>query len=206
MNALQNSRAYKLNLGCKALFSFCASVRQTNNKFPTFAKLMDVSSYCKQALSADFKLDTIMELIKKYWIVVFVTFVICMFVKPALCFLILGGIISYTGFATVSFLKKIERSGIDWTGNIVEYESDSDGLITPLIEFTTMTGEFVKEKPFIYASIDLSKARTYNKFIDQPVLILYDPDEPKKFVLKNEEGFNYRVFKIFIIGGLFLLD
>jgi hypothetical protein len=165
----------------------------------------DVSSYCKQALSADFKLDTSMELIKKYWIVVFVTFVICMFVKPAVCFLILGGVISYTGFAVASFLKKIERSGVDCTGNIVEYDSNSDGLIMPLIEFTTMTGEFVKEKPFVYASTELIKMRTNNKFIDQPVSILYDPDDPKKFILKNEEGFNYRVFKIFIIGGLFFI-
>lgn len=146
-----------------------------------------------------------MELIKKYWIAIAVTFSICMFIKPALCFLILGTIISYAGFAAFTFLKKIKRSGIDWTGNIIEYQSDSDGHKTPLIEFTTMTGDIIREKPIVYASTDLSKIRTYSKSIDTAVPILYDPDDPKKFVLKNEEGFNYFVFIIFILGGLFFI-
>ena len=77
-----------------------------------------------------------MELIKKFWIAIVVTFVICMFIKPALCFLILATLISYSGFASVVFLKKITKTGIDWTGNIIEYQSDSDGHKTPLIEFT----------------------------------------------------------------------
>lgn len=128
-----------------------------------------------------------------------------MFIKPALCPLILGTIVSYMGFASVIFLKRITRTGISWTGNIVEYQSDNDGHKTPVIEFTTMTGDFVKEQPFVYASTDLSKIRTYKNSIDQPVPILYDPDDPKKFVLKNEEGFNYVVFILFIFGGLFFI-
>lgn len=146
-----------------------------------------------------------MDLIKKYWIAIVVTFGICMFIKPALCFLILGTIISYAGFASVTFLKKIKRSGIDWTGNIVEYQSDSDGHKTPLIEFTTMTGDIIREKPFVYDSTDLSKIRSYSKSINTSVPILYDPDDPKKFVLKNEEGFKYAVFIFFILGGLFFI-
>src|SRR3712207_3395557 len=124
-----------------------------------------------------------MDLIKKYWIVIVATFGLCMFIKPALCFLILGALVSYIGFAAVIFLKKITRVGVDWTGNIIEYQSDSDGHKTPLIEFTTLTGDLIREKPFVYASTDLSKIRTYNKFIDQSVPILYDPDDPKRFVL-----------------------
>lgn len=146
-----------------------------------------------------------MELIKKYWIAIVVTFGLCMFIKPALCFLILGTFISYMGFAAVIFLKKISKTGIDWTGNIIEYQADTDGHKTPLIEFTTMTGDIIREKPIVYASTDLSKIRTYSNFINQPVQILYDPDDPKKFVLKNEKGFNYVVFIIFIIAGLFFV-
>lgn len=146
-----------------------------------------------------------MELIKKYWIAIVVTFGVCMFIKPALCPLILGTIISYAGFAAVIFLKKINRSGIDWTGNIVEFQSDGDGYKTPLIEFTTMTGDIIREKPFVYVSIDLSKIRSYSKLIDTSVPILYDPDDPKRFVLKNEEGFNYVVFIILILCGLFFI-
>ena len=146
-----------------------------------------------------------MDLIKKYWIAIVVTFGLCMFIKPALCFLILGALISYIGFAAVIFLKKIARTGVDWTGNVIEYQSDRDGHKTPLIEFTTVTGDIIREKPFVYASTDLSKIRTYSKFIDQLVPILYDPTDPKKFVLKNEGGLNYIVFIVFILAGLFFV-
>ena len=146
-----------------------------------------------------------MDLVKKYRIPILVTFGVCMFVKPVLCFLILGILVSYLGFASVMFLKKITETGIEWTGKIIEYQSDSKGHKTPLIEFTTMTGDIIKEKPFIYASTDLSKIRTYSNFIDQSVPILYDPDDPKKFVLKNESGFNYVVLTIFILVGLFFV-
>jgi hypothetical protein len=143
-----------------------------------------------------------MDLIKKYWIAIVVAFGISMFIKPALCFLILGILISYAGFEAVIFLKKISKIGIDWTGNIIEYQSDNDGYKTPLIEFTTVTGDIIREKPVVYASTDLSKVKTYSNSINQTVSILYDPDDPKKFVLKNEKGFNY---VIFILAGLFFV-
>jgi len=144
-----------------------------------------------------------MDLIKKYWIVIVVTFGLCMFIKPALCPLIIGTLLSYLGFAAVIFQIKIAKKGIDWTGNIIEYQSDSDGHKTPVIEFSTMTGELIREQPFVFASTDLSKIRTYKNLIDQSVPILYDPDDPKKFVLKNERWFNYIFFIIIILGGLF---
>ena len=126
-----------------------------------------------------------MDFIKKYGIWIVIVFVLCIFIKPALCFLILGTLVSYMGFATIIFLKKIAKKGIDWTGKIIEYQSDSDGYKTPVIEFTTMTGDTIRREPFVYASTDLSKFRTYDKFIDQSVPIMYDPDDPNKFVLKS---------------------
>jgi len=144
-----------------------------------------------------------MVLIKKYGIAIVVTFGVCMFIKPALCFLILGTLTSYISFTTIIFLRKISKTGIDWTGTIIEYKSDSDGHKTPHIEFTTMTGDIIRGKPIVYASTDISKIRTYGNLINQTVPILYDPDKPKKFVLKNEKGFNYFVFIIFLLAGLF---
>ena len=146
-----------------------------------------------------------MNSIKKYWIVIVIIFALSMFIKPALCFLILGSIISYICIEAVLFLKNIEKKGVECTGNIIEYQSDSDGHKTPLIEFTTMTGELIKEQPYVYASTDLSKIRTYKNLINQSVSILYDPDNPKKFVLTSEKQFNYVTFFIFILGGLFFV-
>jgi hypothetical protein len=128
-----------------------------------------------------------------------------MFIKPPLCFLIGGMLSCYIGFAAIIFLRRMSRTGVDWTGNIVEYQSDSDGHRTPLIEFTTISGDIIKEQPVVYASTDLSKIRTYSKFIGQPIPILYDPEDPKKFVLKSEEGFNYFVSMVFILVGLFFV-
>lgn len=132
-------------------------------------------------------------------------FLIFMFVKPALCFLLLGTFFSYFGFEAIRFLKTIPKKGIEWTGNIVEFQSDSDGHKTPLIEFTTMSGDLVREPPFVYASSELSKIRTYDNLINQSVPILYDPDDPKKFVLKTEAGFSYFVFTFFLLAGLFFI-
>jgi hypothetical protein len=143
-----------------------------------------------------------MELKEKYGIAIMVISGVCLFIKPALFFLILGTIMTHSSFLAVVFLKKITKTGIDCTGNIIEYQSDSHGHKTPLIEFTTLTGDIIREKPFIYVWTALSKTRTYSNFIDQSVPILYDPDDPKKFVLKNEEGFNYIVFILFMLGGL----
>lgn len=132
-------------------------------------------------------------------------FGLCMFIKPALCFLILGIFFSYMGFAAVIFLNKIKKTGIDCSGTIIEYQSDSNGYKTPIIQFTTITGVSVEEKPFVYASTDLSRIRTYSNSISQSIPILYDPTNPKKFVIKNEEDFNYFAFILFILIGLFFV-
>jgi hypothetical protein len=109
------------------------------------------------------------------------------------------------GIASIIFLKNIAKKGIEWTGNIIEYQSDSDGHKTPVIGFTTVTGELIREKPYVYASTDLSKIRKYKNLINQSVPILYDRDSPQKFVLANERQFNYVTFFIFILAGLFFV-
>src|SRR5689334_4688485 len=118
-----------------------------------------------------------MENIKKYWIAIIVTFGLCMFIKPALCFLILGAIAAYAGFLAVILLNRISKSGIECTANIIEYQPDSDGYKTPLLEFTTMNGEIIRDNPYIHTSTDLSKVRSYRNSINKSVQILYDPED-----------------------------
>ena len=142
-----------------------------------------------------------MELIKKYWIVIVIAFGLAMFIKPAACFLILGLLVFYVGISAVKFLRNIKKVGIECTGSILEYQADSDGYKTPVVEFTTLAGEYVKEKPFVYASTDLSKIRNYRSMRDENIAVLYDPADPKKFVLVQEQGFNYLTFIVFVIIG-----
>lgn len=124
-----------------------------------------------------------MKFNKNFWIVLLIVFVLSMFIKPAVCPMILGSLAFYISTVSIIFLEGIQKKGIECIGNILEYQSDSDGDKTPLIEFTTLKGELIKEKPFVYGSTDLGKIKSYNSMIDQPVSILYDPDDPKNLLL-----------------------
>jgi len=76
-----------------------------------------------------------MIFIKKYWIAIVMVFALAMFIKIAFCFLILGALVFYISMESLLFLKRVEKEGISCTGIIKEYQSDSDGTKTPLIEF-----------------------------------------------------------------------
>ncbi len=116
--------------------------------------------------------------------------------------LILGAIFFCMGTQSIFFLKKIKKKGVSCTGKIISYESDSEGYKTPIVEFTPFEGTLIAEKPIIYGSTDLSKIRSYKKMIETEVSILYDPDDPKKFILTNENGFNYFMVILFGLLGL----
>jgi hypothetical protein len=143
-----------------------------------------------------------MNLIKKYWIFFVLIFVAAMFTKPELCFLIMGSLVAYIGFEAIVTLRRITKKGVECSGIIIEYEANRKGYKVPLIEFKTLSGELIREKPYVYSSTDLSKVRTYKNLINQPVLIVYDPDNPKKFVLTSDRRFNYIIFFSFFFGGL----
>ncbi len=146
-----------------------------------------------------------MDHLKKNWKLIAVVFIVCLFIKPALSPLILGAFFSYLGFVSSSFFKKIHQTGISCTGKIIDFNPERDGDNGPLVEFTTITGIIIKAKPFVYSSTDLNKIITYINENNKNIPIIYDPEDPKKFVLQTEEGFNNAVFKIFIIVGLLLI-
>lgn len=142
---------------------------------------------------------------KKYWVTFSVIFGLCIFIKPALCFLLIGFLVSFFGILAIAFLIKIKKKGIDCIGNIIGYETDSDGDKTPMIEFITFSGEIINERPFIFATTNLNIILPHKNSINQAIPILYDPDDPKKFVLKNDEGLNYFVFILFTLSGIFFV-
>ena len=147
-----------------------------------------------------------MELLnnRKYGIPLFIGFVFFMYYKPIVCFIILGSIIFICSFSYWRFLLYINKNGIHSVGKIVFYESDSDGYKTPMVEFTSQNGMQVREKPYFYASTDLSKIRTYKKDIDKPIDILYDPKSPEKFVLGKERNFNsFGLIFMALVGLIF---
>lgn len=142
------------------------------------------------------------EQLKKYAVLTWLLFIIAMFTKPALCFVMIGFIFVLMGVMAIRFLNKIAKVGIHAVGKTLGYESDREGHKTPFIAFTTEKGEYIQAKPFVHASTDASIFRSYKSTIDQPIEIIYDPNSPEKFVLANDDGFNYGVFLIFVIIGL----
>ena len=144
-----------------------------------------------------------MSPIKKiFWILFFVAFAISMFTKPAFCFLLIGSLAFFMGIYAIVFLKRTQEKGIACTGRILSYETDSDGDKTPIVEFTPPGGAPVTGTPHVYAKTELDIIRSYKKQIDQKVVILYDPDDPKKFIISQEQSLSYLAFAFIILCGL----
>lgn len=146
-----------------------------------------------------------MKNIKKYGLIIVVLFVFFMFYKPIFCSLILGTLVFYYGINSLIFLNYIKKNGIESLGEILLYESDEDGYKTPIIEFKTLKGELIKQKPYYYASTDFSIFRTYKNDINKKITVLYSEENPKKFVIKTEKDFNIGSVILMIIIGLFFL-
>lgn len=61
-------------------------------------------------------------------------------------------------------------------------------------------------RPAISATTDLSKIMSYKGMIDKPVMIIYDSNDPEKFVLKEDVGTNYlALILLFIVGLVFIM-
>jgi len=87
-------------------------------------------------------------------------------------------------------------------GRILFFQADSDGDKTPIVEFTPIDGELTTGKPTLHGSIDINKIRSYKNMTEGEVPVLYDPDDPKKFILIGENGFNYFASVIIVLVGL----
>ncbi|WP_072833576.1 DUF3592 domain-containing protein [Flavisolibacter ginsengisoli] len=146
-----------------------------------------------------------MKYVQKYWILIVIVFFFSMFINPAISMLIVGSLVFFLGISAFLFLKKIQDKGIEGVGRILSYQNGNKGYKTPIIEFTPLNGETVTAKPWVYASTDLSKIRSYSNKIDSEVLVRYDPEDPTKFVLESEKSFNYIAFTIFTLAGLFFI-
>lgn len=146
-----------------------------------------------------------MKFIEKYGLIIAVLFIFFMFYKPIFCFLLLGSLALYYGIESLTFLNYIKKNGIESLGEILSYESDEDGYKTPIIEFKTLKGELIKQKPYYYASTDLSIFKTYKNNINKKITVIYSEDNPGKFVIKTEKDFNIGTIILMIIVGLFFV-
>jgi hypothetical protein len=143
-----------------------------------------------------------MNLNKELGIILFIPFVFFMFYKPVICFLMLGTLLLFFAIQSLLFLIKINKNGIENHGKIVSYESDEEGYKTPIIEFQISQGKTFTGKPYFHTSSDLDKFKSYNKNINKTIKIIYNPDHPEKFILKDNSS-NFAVILLIIAGLIF---
>ena len=147
-----------------------------------------------------------MKLLEKYWKYIIATFVICMFLKPILCFLILGSLLLYSGFEELKFLKKIEEIGIRTTGKILKYTRGYRGVQTPTILFTTINGKIIEKEPSSYSATDINQFRSFSNFIDKQINVKYNPKNPEEFLIDDEKTFNtFSIYFMMFGGSIFSL-
>ena len=99
------------------------------------------------------------------------------------------------------FLNQINKKGEETIGKITSYLTESEEYKTPLVEFE-INGKKILKKPYYYSSSDLSKFKTYRKNINKSITIVYIPNNPEKFIIKSEKGFNYFSLIFSAIVGL----
>ena len=111
---------------------------------------------------------------------------------------LIGGILS------ALFFKKIKHKGIRSMGKVLFYKNDDEAKV-PIIEFTTANGETIKRKPSGFVYSNMRRFKKYNTEINEGVQVIYNPDNPKKFIIENEEGILYKAMEIIICVGLLLI-
>ena len=145
-----------------------------------------------------------MENIKKYWILIAIIFVFFMYYEPVVCLIILGSFFLILGISSWTFLYEIKKRGIKSVGKILNYESDNDGHITPIVNYKTVNGKVINKKPYFYVTANIGSITTYKSKINEEVPIIYNPNNPEKFILQEEMTLNKFGLIFFIIVGLTL--
>ena len=144
-----------------------------------------------------------MKKLEKYWNYIVIVFIIFMFLKPIICFLILGSIILYVCLDYLRVYKVLNRHGISKTGIIIKYTRGWKGYQTPTINFSITSGEIIEEEPYFYSSSDVNKFRTFKNYIEKPVEIKYNPENPKEFLISAQANSNIIGIYIFVFVALF---
>jgi uncharacterized protein DUF3592 len=143
-----------------------------------------------------------MKLVKKYWIAFVIVFLVISIINNTAGIFLVGSFIFYYAITAVAFILDMKKKGVECTGKYLSFKPGTGGHKNPNIEFTTMEGDLITGEPFVYASTDLSKFRSYKNLIGSEVPILYDAEEPKRFIVADETAFASIVFAGLLLFSL----
>lgn len=146
-----------------------------------------------------------MKNIEKYWPFLIVVYAISVFTKPAFCFLLLGFLFLFMGIKAIVFLNTMNKSGIEAKGKIVEFETDKQGDLTPLLEYINENGDLIRSKPTVQSSTNLDLL--FAKFsLGDELVIKYEKQKNENFIIVEDSNFNSIVFFVFGLIGLVLFS
>jgi len=146
-----------------------------------------------------------MKNLEKYGYFIFAVFVIFMFVKPAICFLILGFYMLYLGSEYKVIIDEIEQNGITTEGKIIKYSRDDEGYQIPIINFSTKKGEFIEKEPHYYFVTDFNKFKSFKNSIGESTIIKYNAKKPEQFVIDGKYSLHRTTIIIMILVSLILI-
>ncbi len=146
-----------------------------------------------------------MEDNKKYWILIVLVFVFFMYYKPDVCFIIMGSVFFIIGIHAWVFAYTIKKYGISSFGRVINYESDNDGHTIPIVQYKTKNGKEIIKKPYLYMTAYIGRITTYKNNIYDKVPIVYNPKNPKRFILKEEHSQNHLGVVFITIIGIVLI-
>uniref|UniRef100_UPI00404932AD DUF3592 domain-containing protein n=1 Tax=Flavobacterium sp. TaxID=239 RepID=UPI00404932AD len=117
-------------------------------------------------------------------------------------FFIIGLVVISVGVYGMIFIDLIKKRGKVTNGKIVSYQKDDEGFKTPIIEFTTRNGKLVRKVPTTFFSFKSSFSKHSNSALNENMQVLYDPNNPEKFLIKQNIETDYNAYIFIVIIGL----
>jgi hypothetical protein len=144
-----------------------------------------------------------MQFINRYMRAIALVFFALMFIKVMLCLVLLGILFLFLGITSLLFLRKMQSQGQKATGRILSASLPNTLLDTPTIEFTSIQGETIQAKPYLYTFSDLSGTWVYGELVNSEIPIAYDPSNPGKFIVERASN-KWLIYVAFTVTGLCL--
>ncbi|KIC61154.1 hypothetical protein [Chryseobacterium taiwanense] len=75
-----------------------------------------------------------------------------------------------------------------------------------MINFSIKDGKIIESEPYLYSAADINKFRSFKNYIDKPIEIKYNPNNPKEFIISDQKTINkVGIFILTLIGFFFSL-
>ena len=129
-----------------------------------------------------------MKWIRRYSIPIFLLFAAGILFAPGLAALLFSALCALIALEMRRTLHSLREGGVEAIARIERIERDSDGDMIPVMAFETAEGARVLGRPVCFTNISFGYGSTRKRDAAQELTVRYQPDNPEKFVVMDEEG------------------